>query len=110
MPHGAPAPQPFPREGDSPGTRRLFRFALSGWKVQAELPNPVNFDAATELVTPAHLREEFACGPDVERHLELARPFADASYDHLALINAGPDPDGFFDFFAKELGPALRDL
>jgi G6PDH family F420-dependent oxidoreductase len=90
--------------------RRTFRFALSGWKVQAELPNPVNFDAATELVTPDHLREQFACGPDVERHVEIARPYAEAAYDHLALINAGPDPGGFFDFFSKELGPALREI
>jgi G6PDH family F420-dependent oxidoreductase len=90
--------------------RRLFRFGVTGWKVQAELPNPVNFDAATELVTADHMRDQFGCGPDVERHVEIARPFADAGYDHLALINAGPDMGGFFDFFTKELGPALRAL
>ncbi|WP_112249267.1 TIGR03557 family F420-dependent LLM class oxidoreductase [Kribbella monticola] len=90
--------------------RRLFRFGLTGWKVQAELPNPVNFAAATELVTADHLREQFGCGPDVARHLEIATPFVEAGYDQLALINAGPDMDGFFDFFSKELGPALRKL
>jgi G6PDH family F420-dependent oxidoreductase len=90
--------------------RRLFRFGLTGWKVQSELPNPVNFDAATALITPDHLRDQFGCGPDVERHLEIARPFAEAGYDHLALINAGPDMNGFFDFFTKELGPALRAI
>jgi G6PDH family F420-dependent oxidoreductase len=90
--------------------RRLFRFGVTGWKVQAELPNPVNFDAATELVTADHLREQFGCGPDVARHVEVARKFVDAGYDRLALINAGPDMDGFFDFFTKELGPALREV
>ncbi|MFI5707070.1 TIGR03557 family F420-dependent LLM class oxidoreductase [Kribbella sp. NPDC051620] len=90
--------------------RRLFRFGVPGWKVQAELPNPVNFDAATELVTGDHMAEQFGCGPEVSRHLEIAKQFADAGYDQLALINAGPDPDGFFDFFSKELGPALNDL
>jgi hypothetical protein len=88
----------------------LFRFGVTGWKVQAELPNPVNFDAATELVTADHMRDQFGCGPDVERHMEIARPFVEAGYDRLALINAGPDMDGFFDFFTKELGPALRAL
>jgi G6PDH family F420-dependent oxidoreductase len=97
-------------EAGAESARRLFRFALTGWKVQSELPNPVNFDAATALITPEHLRTQFACGPDVERHLEIARPYAEAGYDHLALINAGPDPDGFFDFFTKELGPALREI
>jgi G6PDH family F420-dependent oxidoreductase len=90
--------------------RRLFRFGVTGWKVQAELPNPVNFDAATELVTADHMAEQFGCGPEVGRHLEVAKQFADAGYDQLALINAGPDHDGFFDFFTKELGPALNDL
>jgi hypothetical protein len=34
----------------------------------------------------------------------------DAGYDHLALINAGPDPEGFFDFFALELAEPLRKV
>jgi G6PDH family F420-dependent oxidoreductase len=90
--------------------RRLFRFGVTGWKVQAELPNPVNFDAATQLVTADHLKEQFGCGPDAGRHVEVARQYAEAGYDHLALINADPDMDGFFDFFTKELAPALREL
>jgi G6PDH family F420-dependent oxidoreductase len=90
--------------------RRLFRFGVTGWKVQAELPNPVNFDAATELVTAQHMSDQFGCGPDVDRHLDVARQYTDAGYTHLALINAGPDPDGFFSFFEKDLAPALRGL
>ncbi len=88
--------------------RDLFRFGLTGWKVQAELPNPVNFDAATSWVTPEHMTEAFGCGPDAERHLAVARPFVDAGYDHLALINAGPDVDGFFEHASTELLGALR--
>jgi hypothetical protein len=38
----------------------------------------------------------------------MAREFADAGYDRLALTNAGPDMNGFFDFFTKELAPELR--
>ena len=89
---------------------RLIRFGPLGWKVQAELPNPVNFEAATAFVTPDDLRQTVACGPDPERHLEVARQFADAGFDHLALLNAGPDPDGFFDFFTRELAGPLRAL
>jgi G6PDH family F420-dependent oxidoreductase len=90
--------------------RALFRFGIPGWKVQAELPNPVNFDAATSLVTAEHMRSAFGCGPDAARHLEVARTFADAGYDHLALINAGPDVDGFFDHAAAELIGPMREL
>jgi G6PDH family F420-dependent oxidoreductase len=97
-------------EDGAESARKLFRFGVTGWKVQAELPNPVNFDAATKTVTADHLREQFGCGPDVARHVEVAKQFVDAGFDQLALINAGPDMDGFFDFFAKELNPALHEL
>lgn len=86
------------------------RFALTGWKVMAELPNPVNFEAATASITAGQAKEQFACGPDVSRHLEVAQPFVDAGFDRLALMNAGPDPDGFLDFFTSELAEPLRKL
>jgi G6PDH family F420-dependent oxidoreductase len=85
-------------------------FALSGWKVMAELPNPVNFEAVTALATPDQVRGQFACGPDPKRHLEVAREFVNAGFDHLVAMNAGPDPDGFMDFFARELAAPLRAL
>lgn len=90
--------------------RALFRFGQVGWKVQAELPNPVNFDAATAFVTADHMAEAFGCGPDLERHLAVTKPFADAGYDHLALINAGPDVDGFFEHAANGLIEQARAL
>jgi G6PDH family F420-dependent oxidoreductase len=88
----------------------MIRFGPLGWKVQAELPNPANFEAATAFVTPEDLKETVACGPDPRRHLEVAKQFADGGFDHLALLNAGPDPDGFFDFFARDLAEPLRAL
>lgn len=85
-------------------------FALSGWKVMAELPNPANFEAVTALATPDQVRDQFACGPDPKRHLEVAQEFVNAGFDHLVAMNAGPDPDGFVDFFARELAAPLRAL
>lgn len=52
------------------------RFALTGWKVMAELPNPVNFEAATASITADQVKLQFACGPDASRHMEVARQFA----------------------------------
>ncbi|CAM2754999.1 MULTISPECIES: TIGR03557 family F420-dependent LLM class oxidoreductase [Streptomyces] len=87
-----------------------FRWALSGWKVMSELPNPVNFEAATAQVREEDIRGRFACGNDPARYLEVARPFADAGYDRLVLMNAGPNPRGFFDFCEAELLGRLRQL
>ena len=89
---------------------RLFRFGLLSWKVLAELPNPINFEAAAEHIGVDAVGDAFACGPEVERHVEVAKAFVEAGFDHLALINAGPDPDGFFEFFANELEAPLREL
>jgi hypothetical protein len=35
---------------------------------------------------------------------------APAGYDQLALVNAGPNPEGFFGFFASELAEPMRKL
>lgn len=86
------------------------RFVVPGWKVMSELPNPVNFDAATKHVRGEDMQSMFACGPDVERHVEVAHSFVDAGFDHLVTMNGGPDPDGFLEFFATELGDRLRAL
>lgn len=85
----------------------LFRFAAAGWKVQAELPNPVNFEAASSVVRESDVAESFGYGPEPARHLDRIRAYSDAGFDHLALVNAGPDVDGFFRFYSDELAPAL---
>ncbi|MET9797680.1 TIGR03557 family F420-dependent LLM class oxidoreductase [Nocardiopsis alba] len=90
--------------------REIFRFGLTGWKVQSELPNPVNFEAATSLISRDAMGDVFGYGPDPERHLTVVREFVKAGYDHLVLINAGPDPEGFFTFFEEELSGPIRDM
>ncbi|MGW5386268.1 TIGR03557 family F420-dependent LLM class oxidoreductase [Nocardia sp. NPDC003963] len=86
------------------------RWALTGWKVMSELPNPVNFEAASSTVREQDIVDRFACGPDPRRYLDVAQPFVDAGFDHLVMQNAGPDPDGFLDFFRAELDEPLRKL
>ncbi|WP_236242621.1 TIGR03557 family F420-dependent LLM class oxidoreductase [Streptomyces sp. CC228A] len=86
------------------------RWAVTGWKVMSELPNPVNFDAATTTVREDDILDAFACGPDPERYAEMAQQYVDAGFDRLVTQNAGPDPDGFLDFYRRELDGRLREL
>ncbi|NJP30891.1 TIGR03557 family F420-dependent LLM class oxidoreductase [Micromonospora thermarum] len=86
------------------------RWMVTGWKVMSELPNPVNFDAASAHVEEHHVRELFAIGPDPAVHVEAVRRYVEAGYDHIVLQNSGPDPDGFLDFFATDLAGRLRAL
>ena len=76
----------------------------------SELPNPVNFDAATQTVRPEDVKEAFACGPDAARHIEMAKPYVEAGFDHLVMQNVGPDPDAFLKFFANELRDQVKSL
>ncbi|MEC3992790.1 TIGR03557 family F420-dependent LLM class oxidoreductase [Actinacidiphila sp. DG2A-62] len=89
---------------------KTSRWAVTGWKVMSELPNPANFEAASATVREEDMLSQFACGNDPARYVEVARPFADAGFDHLVMQNAGPDPDGFIDFYRWELDHRLRAL
>ncbi|WP_431726902.1 TIGR03557 family F420-dependent LLM class oxidoreductase [Verrucosispora sp. TAA-831] len=86
------------------------RWAVTGWKVMSELPNPVNFEAAARTVTPDDIRAQFAVGPDPDTYVQAVRTYVDAGFDHIVLQNAGPDPDGFLDFFRDVLAERLRAI
>ena len=64
-------------DDDEAAARRIaherFRFSAPGWKVMAELPNPINFEAATAHVREEDVAENITCGPDVDRHAEAIR-------------------------------------
>jgi G6PDH family F420-dependent oxidoreductase len=78
-------------------------WAVTGWPVMSELPNPSNFSAASRTVRPDDVRAQFAVGPDTAVHRDMIRKYEEAGFDHLVLMNSGPDPDGFFEFFEKKL-------
>ncbi|MEU6558236.1 TIGR03557 family F420-dependent LLM class oxidoreductase [Nocardia nova] len=85
------------------------RWAVTGWKVMSELPNPVNFAAATGTVREDDIRRQFTCGTDTGEYVQAVRTHLEAGFDHLVLQNAGPDPDGFIAFFDSELRDRLRE-
>jgi G6PDH family F420-dependent oxidoreductase len=88
-----------------------FRWFGLGWKVNADLPNPESFEAATQFVTPDQVGEALACGPDVEEHVEKIKPFVDAGFTEIALVQIGADQqEKFMPWAEQELLPALRSL
>ncbi|MGY1712807.1 TIGR03557 family F420-dependent LLM class oxidoreductase [Geodermatophilus sp. SYSU D00758] len=111
-PHYAEVPMAWATDEESAVQAALetSRWALTGWKVMSELPNPVNFEAASATVKPDDIRRQFSVGPDAEAHLQQAQPYVDAGFDRLVLQNTGPDPDGFLDFCEKEFIARVREL
>jgi G6PDH family F420-dependent oxidoreductase len=88
-----------------------FRWFGLGWKVNADLPNPEGFEAATQFVTPDQVAESLGCGPDVEEHVEKIRPFVEAGFTEVALVQIGAEKqEAFFGWAENELLPALRSL
>ena len=84
-----------------------LRFTAPGWKVMAELPNPINFEAATEAVRPEDVGQAVPHGPDPDKHIEAIKEWAEAGFTHVALMQAPPDQEPLFNLWEKELRPAL---
>jgi G6PDH family F420-dependent oxidoreductase len=88
-----------------------FRWFGLGWKVNTDLPNPESFEAATAFVTPDDVAEQLPCGPDVEEHVEKIRPFVEAGFTEVALVQIGGGHQApFLRWAESELLPALRSL
>jgi hypothetical protein len=91
-------------DGDAARARRLaherFSFSAPGWKVMAELANPVNFEAATAHVREEDVAEMISCGPDLDRHAEAIRQWTEAGFDHVAVVQVG-EPERFFEDWAE---------
>lgn len=89
--------------------RELWRFAAAGWKVMAELPGPVNFDAYSQHVSEDDIAKLVSCGPSVSRHVRAVADFVDAGFDHVALVGVGGEQQtDFMAYCQHELLPALR--
>ena len=87
-----------------------LRFSAQGWKVMAELPNPVNFEAATRTVRPEDVAAFVPCGDDVDDYINVVQRWADAGFTHISLCQSGPERQKEFRTWAEaELLPALRE-
>jgi coenzyme F420-dependent glucose-6-phosphate dehydrogenase len=74
------------------------------------LPQPAHFEQAAQLVTEETIGESVACGPDPEVHLDWLRRYVAAGYDHVFVHQVGPDQEGFFRFYEREILPQSRAL
>jgi coenzyme F420-dependent glucose-6-phosphate dehydrogenase len=72
-----------------------------------ELPLPRHFEQAAEVVREEDVAESVVCGPDPEAHLEAIRSYIDVGYDHVYLHQVGPDQEGFFRFYEREVLPKV---
>ena len=86
---------------------RLWRHTGLGGTINQELPRPSDFDAVAESVTKEMATEGVPCGPDLAPVLEEVEKWRRAGFDRISLHQIGPDQEGFFRFWERELRAQL---
>jgi G6PDH family F420-dependent oxidoreductase len=86
----------------------LFRWFGGGWHVNADLPTPVAFEAASQFVRPEDVADSIACGPDLDELAESVKPFWDAGFTDVALVQIGDESQT--EFLESVAGPLLGKL
>jgi G6PDH family F420-dependent oxidoreductase len=76
-------------------------------QLNQELPLPSHFAAAAEVVSEDMVADALACGPDPERHVKAISAYLEAGFDEVYVNQIGPDQEGFYDFYVRELQPRL---
>lgn len=88
---------------------RLFGWFGGGWKVNAELPGPAAFEAASQYVRAEDVTASIPCGDRVDEFVAAVRKFSEAGFTHVALLQVGGDHQTeFIKWSERELLPALR--
>jgi G6PDH family F420-dependent oxidoreductase len=86
-----------------------FRWFAGGWKVNADLPTPAGFSGATQFVRPEDVAASIPCGPDLDAIVEAVRPYWEAGFTDVALVQVGGESqDLFLSEAAEPLLAALR--
>ncbi|HEX7744376.1 MAG TPA: TIGR03557 family F420-dependent LLM class oxidoreductase [Micromonosporaceae bacterium] len=72
------------------------------------LPSPRHFEQASQLVSPDTMKSTFVCGSDADAHLRMIDKYAKAGFDEFYIANIGPNWQGLFDLYQKEVLPRMR--
>jgi coenzyme F420-dependent glucose-6-phosphate dehydrogenase len=76
----------------------------------AELSLPRQFEQASEMLSEQDVAGQILCGPDPQAHIQRIREFAEAGYDHVYVHQVGPEQEGFFEFYEREVMPAIEPM
>ncbi|HEY0227485.1 MAG TPA: LLM class F420-dependent oxidoreductase [Mycobacterium sp.] len=85
-----------------------FRWFGGGWSVNADLPTPAGFAGATQYVRPEDVAASIPCGPDLDAIVDAVRPYWEAGFTDVALVQIGGEEQELF--FAEAADPLLKAL
>lgn len=85
-----------------------FRWFGAGWAVNADLPTTAGFAGATTFVRPEDVAASIPCGPDLDAVVDAVRPFWEAGFTDVALVQIGDET--LDQFLAEAAEPLLERL
>ncbi|WP_067813693.1 TIGR03557 family F420-dependent LLM class oxidoreductase [Nocardia inohanensis] len=85
-----------------------FRWSSGGWDVNSNLPTPAAFAAATQFVRPQDVAESIPCGPDLDAIVSAVRPYQEAGFTDIALVQVGDELQE--QFLSETAAPLLAKL
>jgi coenzyme F420-dependent glucose-6-phosphate dehydrogenase len=88
--------------------REWWASAAVPGELSQELPLPRHFEQAIQLVRDEDVAKAVICGPDAEKHREGVQKFVDAGFENVYVHQVGPDQEGFFDFYKREVLPKFK--
>jgi hypothetical protein len=71
------------------------------------LPLPRHFSQLTPLISEDMISAP--CGPDPRDHVRGISAYTSAGFDEVYIGQVGPDQEGFFEFYARDVLPRLRE-
>jgi G6PDH family F420-dependent oxidoreductase len=90
--------------------RAARRTAHEWWPqtgLEGDLTWEVKVPSLCQSVTAEQVTAHMPCGPDPAPFVRAIRKYAAVGYDHIYLHQIGPDQEGFFRFFEREIAPKL---
>jgi G6PDH family F420-dependent oxidoreductase len=85
-----------------------FRWFAGGWGVNSDLPTTAGFAGATQFVRPEDVADSIVCGPDLDEIVESVKPFWEAGFTDVALVQIGGETQERF--LDEAAGPLLEKL
>lgn len=77
-------------------------------QLSQDLRTVAHFEQAVKVLTPEQRTNHIICGPDPQKHKEQISAFFDSGYDQVYIHQIGPNQEGFFRFYEKEILPSFR--
>ena len=74
-------------------------------QLSQEIRTVAHFEQACKMLTEDQVAEGLVCGPAPARYIEQIQKYIDAGYENVYVHQIGPDQEGFFRFYEREVLP-----